>query len=111
MLCPHCANQSDLQATFCSSCGALIASQPVVAPPSRIFRPRHPRMIAGVCSGLAIHYGWDIVHVRIVMVVAALLTGAAVFFYIAAWLLLPEAPYTLPAGSPMTTDLSRGTPA
>ena len=111
MLCPHCANQSDVQATYCSSCGAVIAVQPCIAAPTRIYRPRHPRMAAGVCSGIAIHYGWDITIVRILMVVAACLTGAAVFFYIAAWFLLPEAPYTLPSGSPMTTDITRGTPA
>ncbi len=99
MFCPHCGNQSAAhlsdQPIFCCACGAGVGSQALAR--TRIVRPRNPRMIAGVCSGLAIHYGWDVAVVRILFAVAACLTtGCAIFFYIAAWILIPEAQYALP---------------
>jgi phage shock protein PspC (stress-responsive transcriptional regulator) len=71
---------------------------------SRLVRPRYPRLIAGVCAGFAEHYGWDLSVVRVVTVVLAFLTGGiSVLFYVAAWVLIPEAAYTLP---PQTTGSS-----
>lgn len=67
------------------------------AGPTRIVRPRTPRMIAGVCSGIAIHFGWDIVMVRMVFAALCLATGAAALFYIAAWIIVPQAPFAMPA--------------
>jgi phage shock protein C len=98
MFCPHCGNQFESQAAFCPSCGVNVTAQLTGAQcQSRIVRPRRPRMLAGVCSGLAIHYGWDVALVRIVFTVVACLTsGAAALFYLAAWVLIPEAPYALP---------------
>ena len=55
-------------------------------------------MLAGVCSGVAIYYGWDLALVRILFAVfccLTLTTGAIV--YVVAWLLLPDAQYALPA--------------
>ena len=57
-------------------------------------------MIAGVCSGLAEHYGWDLNIVRLGAVVVTLLTGVAVFAYIAAWVIIPDGQYALPYGVP-----------
>jgi phage shock protein C len=109
MFCPHCGNQSALQVSaqpiFCSSCGTAVASQTLAQ--TRVVRPRNPRMIAGVCSGLAIHYGWDVAVVRILFAVAACLTtGCAIFFYIAAWVLIPEAQYALPPSRSVNTNLT-----
>jgi phage shock protein C len=56
-------------------------------------------MIAGVCSGLALHYGWDLSLVRVVCALMILLTGVGLFAYLAAWIIIPEAPYTLPDSS------------
>jgi phage shock protein C len=57
-------------------------------------------MIAGVCAAIAQQYGWDLSVVRIVMVVFALLTsGFGGLCYLAAWVIIPEAPYALPAPS------------
>ena len=98
MFCPRCGKQSPNEANFCASCGAhaLPAPDPS-APQVRIVRPRTPRMIAGVCTGLAIHYGWDISLLRILLVVGTILTsGLGLIAYIAAWLLIPDAPYALP---------------
>lgn len=104
MFCPSCGKSLDLNARFCSNCGVAIA-QPMAAPyrASRLFRPRYPRMIAGVCAGFAEHYHWDISLVRVITVLLAICTsGLGVLAYLAAWIIIPEAPYTLPhtTGSP-----------
>jgi len=102
MYCSHCGKQIDPAARFCPSCGAVM--QPVVmgrAPfPGQLTRPRYPRMIAGVCSGLALHYGWDLSLVRVLAVVALFIScGTAMLLYFAAWIIIPEAPYALPDSS------------
>ena len=102
MFCSHCGKQMDPAARFCPACGALVP--PVMvgrAPfPGQLTRPRYPRVIAGVCSGLALHYGWDLSTVRIIAVVALFLSvGTAMLLYFAAWIIIPEAPYALPEQS------------
>jgi len=100
MFCPQCGNQSATHSaphSFCSSCGAATPSHVACAAQSSIVRPRHPRMLAGVCSGIAIHFGWDIALVRMTFAVLAFMTtGAAILFYLAAWVILPEAQYAIP---------------
>ena len=99
MFCPQCGNQSVSNSTFCSSCGAGLSFDAATVR-ARLVRPRQPRMLAGVCSGIAIHFGWDISLVRIVFLVLTCVTVCcAVFFYIGAWIILPNAPFTLPAPS------------
>jgi len=53
-------------------------------------------MIAGVCSGIALHYNWDINLVRIVVAVFSLFFGIGILAYLAAWIIIPETPYPLP---------------
>ena len=101
MFCTHCGNQSAPDANFCSACGAGAVPQQIPYSQSRIVRPRHPRMLAGVCSGLAIHYGWDIALVRILFAVSVCLTsGIGILFYLAAWIVFPDALYALPPTRP-----------
>ncbi len=66
----------------------------------RLVRPRHPRMIAGVCSGIALYYGWDVTLIRIVTVVVAILFAVVLvpILYAIAWIIVPEAPNVLPPG-------------
>jgi phage shock protein PspC (stress-responsive transcriptional regulator) len=97
MFCPCCGNQSTPQLTVCSCCGAGIVSNDLPDAESRIVRPENESMIAGVCSGIAIHFGWDIARVRKLFAVAACLTvGAVIPLYLAAWKLLPAASFALP---------------
>ena len=97
MYCSHCGKQSTQGANFCSACGAPAGPRPAYLQESKIVRPRYPRWIAGVCSGVAIHYGWNVAWFRILMVVFTLITGGSgVLVYLAAWILLPDAPYALP---------------
>ena len=64
---------------------------------SRLVRPRYPRMIAGVCAAFAQQYGWELSLVRILTVVFALVTsGFGGLCYLAAWIIIPDAPYALP---------------
>jgi phage shock protein C len=102
MFCSHCGKEMDPAARFCPACGAITA--PVMAGrapfPGQLTRPRYPRMIAGVCSGFALHYGWDLSLVRVIAVLALIFSGGtAMLAYFAAWIIIPEAPYSLPGAS------------
>jgi phage shock protein C len=109
MFCPTCGTQF-APSVSCTSCGAAVPAGAQAS--NRLVRPRHPRMIAGVCSGLAIRYGWDVAMVRIVLTVIACLTlGWSVLFYLAAWVLVPEAQYALPATSTIVGGTTSGAAA
>jgi phage shock protein C len=105
MFCPQCGNEIDSNARFCAACGAAVSSAPP-PPPSDGFYPRKQltrsrqnRMIAGICSGLALYYGWDLNLVRIFTFLIILFTGVGALVYLAAWIIIPEAPYALPVQS------------
>ncbi len=100
MYCPHCGQAITPDARFCSACGANRVPFGASAE-RRIVRPRSPRLIAGVCSGFALHYGWNIAVTRILCVVLTCFTsGIGILFYIAAWVILPDAQYALPGSIP-----------
>ena len=97
MYCSHCGKQIDSAARFCPACGA--ACQPAAfsgAFAGQLTRPRYPRVFGGVCSGLALHYGWDVIVVRLIWVFCVLFGGTGILAYIIAWIVIPEAPYALP---------------
>lgn len=97
MYCTQCGKQMDDSARFCPACGANATRAPF---PGQLTRPRHPRVIAGVCSGIALHYGWDLSLVRILAVLALFVScGTVMLLYFAAWIIIPEAPYALPERS------------
>ncbi|CAA9300704.1 MAG: hypothetical protein AVDCRST_MAG48-1300 [uncultured Friedmanniella sp.] len=55
-----------------------------------LVRPRHDRMIAGVCSGIARRFGVSANLVRVIFLVSLLIPGPQFLIYIAAWILMPE---------------------
>jgi phage shock protein PspC (stress-responsive transcriptional regulator) len=62
------------------------------APPKRLYRNPDGAMIAGVCSGLASYFGIDVSIVRVLFVLAAVLTkGAGFMIYLVMMFLIPEA--------------------
>lgn len=65
---------------------------PNAAPaPKRLLRSREDRWIAGVSGGIATYAGIDANLVRLLWVVAALVScGTAALVYVAAWILVPE---------------------
>lgn len=121
MYCPSCGKTIDTNVRFCSSCGAQVGTQaayqqgstpppPTAAtyPRASLIRPRYPRMIGGVCAAFALQYGWDISLVRVITAVIAILTsGIGGLAYLAAWIIIPEAPYELP----YSTSTTPGNPA
>lgn len=61
-------------------------------PMSTLARPRHNRVIAGVCAGLAKRFGLAPWTVRIIFLLSCLLPGPQFLIYLALWLLLPQEP-------------------
>lgn len=60
-------------------------------PAAPLRRNMRTRQIAGVCSGLAEHFGLDLTLVRIGYVVATVLSaGTALAIYVILWLVIPE---------------------
>lgn len=68
--------------------GAAEDQQVAVYP--RLERRRTERILGGVASGLADHFGLDPVLFRIGFVVLAVFGGSGVLLYVLGWLLLPE---------------------
>jgi phage shock protein C len=103
MFCIKCGKPVDSSSRFCPACGATVSAAPpppgVYPNPNQLTRSRNNRMIAGVCAGFALHYGWDVNVVRIVTAVVALFTGIGAVAYLLLWVIIPEAPYALPAKS------------
>jgi phage shock protein C len=103
MFCSQCGNQIDPSSRFCAACGATISSAP--PPPGnypvtgQLTRSRTNRVIAGVCAGFALHYGWDVTLVRVLTALFCLFTGVGAIAYLVAWVVIPEEPYALPVKS------------
>lgn len=53
-------------------------------------RPRHDRMIAGVCSALGHRFGMSTNVVRLIFVLSCLLPGPQFLIYILGWILIPQ---------------------
>lgn len=88
--CTHCGTALPPSARFCSNCGACAAA-PQYAAGRPLVRPRMGRQIAGVCLALSQSYGWDVTAVRIIAVLAFLLSSGLIgVAYIAAWVGIPE---------------------
>ncbi|MER7766357.1 PspC domain-containing protein [Kitasatospora sp. NPDC096140] len=59
---------------------------------ARLARPRHNRVIAGVCAGIAARFGLTPGTVRLIFLLSCLLPGPQFLLYLALWLLLPQEP-------------------
>ena len=57
-----------------------------------LYRSRSNAMIAGVCAGIAEHYGWSITGTRVVYVLLSILSAAfpGILVYLILWLVLPR---------------------
>ncbi len=56
----------------------------------RVYRRREGRIVAGVCTGLAAHFGIDVSIVRLVFVVLTAIWGLGALVYVVAWAIIPE---------------------
>lgn len=57
---------------------------------TRLTRPRHGRMIAGVAAAFADRTGIDVGLIRVGFVVSLFFGGLGLVAYVAAWILIPE---------------------
>ncbi len=101
--CSNCGKPLAMDARHCPSCshavgGAFQGTQavPAFGAQRRLVRPRMGRMIAGVCQGLAISYGWNATLVRVAFVLLACCSGAGLLLYLVLWVTAPEEPLLLP---------------
>ncbi|HSA95337.1 MAG TPA: PspC domain-containing protein [Acidobacteriota bacterium] len=64
----------------------------------KLYRSPSQKMLAGVCGGIAEYLDIDVTIVRLLYVALDLVTGIAplVFFYIIAWIVMPQASPTHP---------------
>lgn len=65
---------------------------PTNTKPSRLYRSRSDRMIAGIAGGLGDYLKIDPVLVRLGIVALTLAGGAGILAYIIGWFIIPEEP-------------------
>ena len=60
--------------------------------PPRLGRPLEDRVLAGVVGGIARRFGWSSTLLRVVYVVASVMSAAfpGILVYLVLWLLMPE---------------------
>ncbi|MFN8634592.1 MAG: PspC domain-containing protein [Chloroflexota bacterium] len=57
--------------------------------PSRLYRSRSHKMLAGVCGGLGEYFDVDPVLIRLLFVVTAFISGAGILAYLILWIVVP----------------------
>ncbi len=55
-----------------------------------LVRPRHDRVIAGVCAAVARRFDISPTTVRVVTVLAVLFAGLSIWAYILLWIIVPN---------------------
>lgn len=107
--CSQCGKESVEDANFCSACGRALKGGATDWRQGNLgvfsgsifrtmVRPRVGRKVAGVCQGLANHYGWNVTVVRILTVLLAVLGfPLGLIFYGLIWLIAPEESLALPS--------------
>ena len=88
--CPFCSEDIQVEALKCPHCGEFLV-QDLRAQRRRLTRSRE-RMLAGVCGGLAVYAGVDPSLVRVLTLVATVMTGflSGIVLYVIAALIMPE---------------------
>jgi phage shock protein C len=94
MYCNYCGKVIQDDSNLCAYCGKRVGA---VAARRRLMRPRQGRKIAGVCLGFAEYFDLDVTLVRLVWLIASVMTGIGLLSYPIAWIIMPEEPRALPA--------------
>ena len=94
MYCNYCGKTIQDDANHCAYCGKRVGA---VLARKRLIRPRYGRKIAGVCLGFAEYFDLDVSLVRVVWLLAAIVTGIGLITYPIAWIVMPEEPLMLAA--------------
>jgi phage shock protein PspC (stress-responsive transcriptional regulator) len=87
MYCTACG-KSIPDARLCPYCANAVAGAAAVT--HQLIRPRQGRVIAGVCAGVARHFGWSLTPLRLVWLLLFLFAGAGGLLYIILWIVIPN---------------------
>lgn len=89
MACPFCGEDIRVEALRCLHCGRDLVEEDTR--PRRLVRSKD-RVLSGVCAGVAEYAGMDTSLVRILVVVAVLMTGivTGLLIYLVAAIVMPE---------------------
>jgi len=58
----------------------------------RLYRSTKDKIIAGLCGGIANHFGIDPVIVRLIAVILFLISGWGFLAYLIGWIIVPKNP-------------------
>jgi len=102
MTCGNCRRDIADNSNFCYLCGARQYAWPQSPAPAakRLMRSVVDCKIAGVCGGIAEYLEIDSTLVRVIWVLLVLMPVPVVpafIGYFVAWLVMPKAPYPVPA--------------
>jgi phage shock protein C len=96
MYCNYCGKVIQDDAHHCAYCGKRVGG---VEGRRRLIRSRTDRKIAGVCAGVAEYFDLDVTLVRLVWLIAGVVTVVGCLSYPIAWIVMPEEPLPLPVPS------------
>ena len=83
----HADNQEHGTGTTSTEQNSRYEDKPV----RKLFRDPDGKKIAGVCSGLALFLGVDVVLIRVIFLVALICGSAGFWIYLVIWIAAPEA--------------------
>jgi phage shock protein C len=106
MYCNYCGKLIPVDANCCAYCGRRVIAG--ASARRKLVRPRVGRKIAGVCLGFAEYFDVDITLVRLLWLLAGILTfPLGEVAYLIAWIVMPEEPEIAIVAAPSNEATNR----